>query len=406
MDLQIRTISKDEFTSFAVAVGVASSEVPSSDDIERERRLLDPDRCLAAFDGLEIVGTAAAVTMPMAVPGGELEIGFLTAVGVFPTHRRRGVNTMLMRRQLDDVRERSELVEVLFASEGGIYGRYGYGLATFGLSIEIGTARSRFVRGYSKSGEMDLVERDRAVEAILAVNEAMRLVRPGMVGLDEVRLDYDLTHEHGPEKDVPSMFALHEGDDGVDGYVVYKVKHDWPEGFPRSVLTVRDLQATTPGAYADLWRYVLDVDLIERVEAWNRPVDEPLLHLLQEPRRLRATISDNLWVRIVDLEGAIRARRYAGDGRVVLQIVDTFCPWNEGRYALEVSAGEAAEAARTDEPADVLCTINEIGAAYLGGTTMRQLHRAGRVEERTPGALARADAMFSWDPAPWSPYEF
>jgi predicted acetyltransferase len=253
---------------------------------------------------------------------------------------------------------------------------------------------------------MDLVERDRAVEAILAVNEAMRLVRPGMVGLDEVRLDYDLTHEHGPEKDVPSMFALHEGDDGVDGYVVYKVKHDWPEGFPRSVLTVRDLQATTPGAYADLWRYVLDVDLIERVEAWNRPVDEPLLHLLQEPRRLRATISDNLWVRIVDLEGAIRARRYAGDGRVVLQIVDTFCPWNEGRYALEVSAGEAAEAVRTDEPADLLCTINEIGAAYLGGTTMRQLHRAGRVEERTPGALARADAMFSWDPAPWSPYEF
>ncbi|MEX2420392.1 MAG: GNAT family N-acetyltransferase [Actinomycetota bacterium] len=406
MDLQIRTISKEEFTSFAVAVGVASSEVPSSDDIERERLLLDPDRCLAAFDGLEIVGTAAAVTMPMAVPGGELEIGFLTAVGVLPTHRRRGVNTMLMRRQLDDVRERGELVEVLFASEGGIYGRYGYGLATFGLSIEIGTARSRFVRGYSKSGEMGLVERDRAVDAILAVNAAMRLVRPGMVGLDEVRLDYDLTHEHGPEKDVPTMFALHEGDDGVDGYVVYKVKHDWPEGFPRSVLTVRDLQATTPGAYADLWRYVLDVDLIERVEAWNRPVDEPLLHLLQEPRRLRATISDNLWVRIADLEGAIRARRYAGDGRVVLQIVDPFCPWNEGRYALEVSAGEAAEAARTNEPADLLCTINEIGAAYLGGTTMRQLHRAGRVEERTPGALARADAMFSWDPAPWSPYEF
>lgn len=127
---------------------------------------------------------------------------------------------------------------------------------------------------------------------------------------------------------------------------------------------------------------------------------------MQEPRRLRATISDNLWVRLVDLAGALRARRYACDGRLVLQIVDAFCPWNEGRHALEVSAGEAAEAARTDEPADLLCTINEIGAAYLGGTTFRQLYRAGRVEELTPGALARADAVFGWDPAPWSPYEF
>ena len=108
----------------------------------------------------------------------------------------------------------------------------------------------------------------------------------------------------------------------------------------------------------------------------------------------------------MDLAGALRARRYARDGRVVLEIVDPFCPWNEGRYALEVSAGGTAEIECTDEPADLMCTINEVGAAYLGGTTFRQLHRAGRVEELTPGALARADAMFGWDPAPWSPYEF
>ena len=251
-----------------------------------------------------------------------------------------------------------------------------------------------------------MVPRDAAEKAILAVNEATRLDRPGMVRLDERRLDYMLSHEHGPEKDLPSLFVLHEAADGVDGFAVYKVKHDWQQGWPRSVLTVSDLQAATPQAYADLWRYVFEVDLIERVDSWNRPADESLLHLLQEPRRLRATVVDNLWVRLVDLAGVLRARRYAADGRLVLEVADPFGPWNEGRYALEASAGEATVTAGIDAPADIACTANEVAATYLGGITFRQLHRAGRIQERTDGALSRADAMFGWDPAPWSPYDY
>jgi predicted acetyltransferase len=405
MDLRIRTITEDELTAFFRATEFAFSVSPSDAEIERERRIAEPERCIAAFDGLEIVGTAAALTMRLTVPGGEVEIGYVTAVGVRATHRRRGVNTQLMRRQLDDARERGEPVAVLQASEGGIYGRFGYGLGTFALSVEIGTGRSAFVRGYAPSGEMRLVERDEGMKGILSVNGATRLVRPGMVQLDEPRLDYQITHDHGPDKDVPPLIALHETDGDVDGYVVYKVKHEWPEGFPRSVLTVRDLDATTPGSYADVWRYVLDTDLIERVEAWDRPVDEPLLHLVQEPRRLRATIHDSLWIRLVDLAGALRARRFSNDGGVVLEVVDRFCPWNAGSYALETSDGEGA-VDRTDARPDIVCTVNELAAAYLGGTSFRRLHRAGLVEERTAGALARADAMFGWDPAPWCPYDF
>jgi predicted acetyltransferase len=405
MDVQIRTVAEDELASFFRATEVAFSVSPSQAEVERERRIAEPERCIAAFDGPEIVGTAAALTMSLTVPGAETEIGYVTAVGVRATHRRRGVNTQLMRRQLEDARGRGELIAVLQASEGGIYGRYGYGLATFGLSVEIATGRSAFVRGYTPSGSMRLVERDEGVKGILAVNGDGRLGRPGMVQLDEPRLDYQLTHDHGPEKDVPPLIALHETDGGVDGYVVYKVKHEWPEGFPRSVLTVRDLDATSRGAYADLWRFVLDTDLMERVEAWDRPVDEPLLHLLQEPRRLRATLHDTLWLRLVDLAGALRARRYANDDTVVFEVVDRFCPWNEGRYALEASGGVGA-VEPTDAQPDVVCAVNEIAAAYLGGTSFRRLHRAGLVQERTAGSLARADAMFAWDPAPWCPYDF
>ena len=405
MDVEIRTIAEEEFATYAKAVELAFSDVVSDEQLERERVLVEFDRSFAAFDGPDIVGTTAAFTMPMTLPGGEIDVGYVTAVGVRATHRRRGINTRLMRAQLDDAHERGELVDVLYASEGGIYGRYGYGLGTFGISIDLDRSRSAFVRGYAPSGTTRLLERDPALKDILAVHDAARRSRPGMVELDERRLVYAL-HEHGDDAKLPQMFVLHEGTDGVDGFAVYRVKHDWPEGYPRNVLTVRDLQATTPGAYADLWRYVFEVDLVERVRAWSRPVDEPLFHLVQEPRRLGATLRDNLWVRPVDVAGALGARRYSADARIVFEVMDPFCPWNEGRYLLEAAGGEANVTAATTGPPDVTCSVNEIGATYLGGTSFRQLHRAGRVDEHTADALARADAMFGWDPAPWSPYIF
>ena len=406
MDLQIRRIGENEFESFVIASELASSDVPDRKEIERERSIAEPDRNLAAFDGPDIVGTAGAFTMPITVPGGELVVGYPTLVGVVPTHRRRGIAAALMRNLLEDARERGELLSVLYASEGGIYGRYGFGLGTIGLSLRIETARSAFVRGYEPSGRIRLVERDRAIKEILAVHETTRLDVPGMVHLDEPRLSYVLGHEHGGDKQRPSFFALHEGPGGVDGYAIYTVAHDWPEGTPNSTLRVRDLVAANPGAYADLWRYVLDVDLVAYVEASNRPSDEPLLHMLAEPRRLRARMSDNLWVRLVDVAGALAARRYGAPDRIVFEVSDPFCVWNEARYALQAAPGGVADVDRTDEPAELACTASDLGAVYLGGTSFGQLHRAGRVRIRDVGSLARADAMFGWDPAPWSPYEF
>jgi predicted acetyltransferase len=404
MDVEIRTISEDEFATYARAVEVAFSDVPTDEDVERERVLVEFDRSFAAFDGADIVGTAAAFTMPMTVPGGEIDVGYVTAVGVRATHRRRGINTRLMRTLLDDAHDRGELVDVLYASEGAIYGRYGYGLGTYGYSIELESSRSAFVGGYAPSGEVRLVEREAALKEVLGILGVARRSRPGMVELDERRLDYAL-HEHGDDAKLPQMFVLHQGADGADGFAVYHVKHDWPEGFPKSILSVLDLQATSVDAYADLWRYVFEVDLVERVRAWNRPVDEPLVHLLQEPRRLGARLRDNLWVRPVDVAGALGARRYVSEGRIVLEVADGFCPWNDGRYVIESTGGQANVVAGRADP-DLTCSINEIGATYLGGTSFRQLHRAGRVDEHTEGALASADALFGWDPAPWCPYVF
>jgi predicted acetyltransferase len=405
MGLPIRTITEDEFETYAKAVELAFSDEISEEDLRRERALAELDRSYAAFDGAEMVGTAAVFTMPMSVPGSELDVGYVTAVGVRPTHRRRGINTDLMRRQLEDAHARGEAVDVLYASEGSIYGRYGYGLATLGLSIDAESSHSAFVRGYEPSGTIRLASRDEALPHLLAVHDAVLPTRPGMVRLNETRFDYGL-HEHGPDRAVPKFYALHEGDRGVDGFAIYRVRHDWPDEVPRSILTVKDLQSTNPGAGADLWRYVFDVDLTERVHVDSRPVDDALLHLVREPRRLRARVRDNLWLRLVDVGTALGLRRYASSDRVVIEVHDDFCTWNEGRFALESEEGDLGTVRRVDEAPDLECTVNELGAVYLGGPSLRQLHRAGRVRELTPGALARADALFGWDPAPWSPYVF
>ena len=405
MDIRVRTISEGEFEAYCHAVEVAFSGSSTPEEVERERSVAELDRCFAALDDDEIVGTAAAFSYRMLVPGGaELRVAGVTAVGVKPSHRRQGINTALMRGLLEQSREREEPLAALFASEGGIYGRFGYGLASFFCSIDLETERSEFVRGFGPTGRVRLRTKEDAIPAMLAVYEVSRLARPGTIALDQTWLEYRL-HDHGPDKEAPHFFAIHEGEDGIDAYAVYKVKHEWPGSVPQLELTVHDVQATTPQAYADIWRFLLDVDLVHRVRAWDRPPDEPLLHLLAEPRRLRLTVKDGLWLRLVDVPAALSGRGYAAEGRVVLEVSDRSCPWNDGRYALEAGP-DGATCLPTHEEPDVACTVNDLGAVYLGGTTFRQLHRANQVAEERPGALERADALFASDAAPWCPFTF
>ncbi|MGH2591386.1 MAG: GNAT family N-acetyltransferase, partial [Actinomycetota bacterium] len=350
------------------------------------------------------VGCASSVVFEMTVPGGPAPTVGLSGVGVKPTHRRRGINTALMRRQLDDIREEGHALAALYASEGGIYGRFGYGLATLAGSIDIETSRSAFVRGSERQDGFRLLDRDAARDPCLSVYERARLTRPGAMAVNANWFDYEFAEKHfGEERHF--FFAVHEAGEGPDAFAAYTVKHEWAGSVPRSELEVHALEGLTPRAYAAAWRFVLDVDLIHRVTASNRPADEPILHVLREPRRLNLRLKDGLWVRLVDVPAALAARRYAVDGRVVFEVRDAFCPWNEGRYELD-GGPEGASSRPTDEAADLVLTVNDLGAAYLGGPSFRQLHRAGRVDEERPGALSRADAMFGWDPAPWCPLHF
>jgi predicted acetyltransferase len=406
VDVEIRTIEPEEFDAYLRVFSGAFSDELSEDEVDMIRRVTDFDRCLVALDGDTFVGAASANEFRMTVPGGELPVAGVTGVGVLPTHRRRGVNTALMSRQLADVRTRGEAGAILHASEGGIYGRFGYGVATMNAAIDVEARYSAFVGSRIPAGRIHLLDRPAALSRMRAIHEAVRPTRPGEVALDERWFDDHLWQRESERKEEPYFFAVHESEEGRDdAYAVYHVKHDWDDSGPGSELKVEEVIAIDPGAYADAWRFLFGVDLVDRVTARNRPADEPLLHLLAEPRRLNLKLRDGLFLRVLDVPALLAARTFGADGRVVIDLADPFIPEIEGRYELVVRDGCGA-CGLTSADADLACSVVELGAAYLGGTTFRQLARAGRVVEAAAGALARADAMFGWDPAPWCSLDF
>jgi len=193
--------------------------------------------------------------------------------------------------------------------------------------------------------------------------------------------------------------TLHEGPGGVDGYALWRVKDEWSGTGPQSQVRVREVVAAGADAYLSLWRFLLGVDLARSVTLWLAGPDEPLLHLVDEPRRLGITVGDGLHLRLVDLPAALTGRRYATAVDVVLEVTDELRPDNAGRWRLTAD-GDAVSCDRTTDPPDLACDIADLAAAYLGGSTLGALAAAGRVVELRAGALTRASAAFAWHPAP------
>jgi predicted acetyltransferase len=184
------------------------------------------------------------------------------------------------------------------------------------------------------------------------------------------------------------------------GYAIYRQRPDWDMSGPKGVVTVLELTGLDPVAEQTLWEWIFGIDLIVTIRGWRGPAPHPLQLMVTEPRRLGTTVTDGLWLRIVDLRGALEARRYRGPGALVIELTDEFCPWNQGRWRLSVEAGDPAAAATivpaasTDE-VDLALDTSDLAATYLGAYRFADLARAGRLAERRPGAVATADVLFA-----------
>jgi len=403
VDLEYRSPSADEFESVYRAVYVAFGDLPKDEDVERARRVMPVDRVLAAWDDGRPVGVAASWPFELTVPGGtSVPAAGVTWVGVHPSHRRRGILTELMRRQLDDVHERGEPLAILWASEAPIYGRFGYGIAapeTF-IDAERGAFALRDDPG--PRGSLRLVTADEAAELFPPLYESRRQERTGLLSRSEAwwRNFLLADPEHWREGSGPKFYALLEIEGEPAGYATYRVKEKWEEGTPRGELRVTEAFAVSPEATAEIWRYLFGVDLVSRVKSGRIDPAWALALMVTDARRLHLSLAEGLWLRLVDLEAALRARSFAEGEPVVLEVEDGLFDRNAGRWVVGPEPG------RTDGEADLALHVADLASPYLGAFTFEQLAAAGRVRELRAGGIARATRLFATPVPPWCPEGF
>ncbi|MGH4028296.1 GNAT family N-acetyltransferase [Actinomycetota bacterium Odt1-20B] len=421
MTTDLRVLREAEWDTYYGLLERAFGGVTESPEERRLwRDLTECERSLAGWDGEECVATAGAFSFRLSVPGGALvDAAGVTMVGVAATHRRRGLLTAMMRRQLDDVRERGESLAVLTASEPVIYGRFGYGAATQQLRADIDTTQVRLTVP-DGTDEVTLRYADPAevLDACEAVYARLVPQRPGMLarrpGWEQLGL-LDPESERGGASPLQCVVAERSGSGSaagsgeVVGYARFHVKPEWDYAGPKGEVQLYDLEALDPAANAALWRFLFDIDLTSVLQVRNRPVDDPFLHLVTDVRRSRLRVRDSLYVRLVDVGAALEARTYRAPVDVVLDVTDDFCPWNSGRWRLTGDAKGASCKRLPDTdgtPPDLALSVRELGSAYLGGVSLSALAGAGRVRELRQGAVAEAALAFGADVAPWLPHGF
>jgi predicted acetyltransferase len=422
----IRPVGPDDFDALYAVDQQAFHGGPLPEKQHAEiLRHFEFDRSLVAFDGDVPVGTSGIYSLRLSVPGAMVPVAGVTYISVLPTYRRRGILSSLIRRQFADIRDRGEAIAALWASESGIYGRYGYGTASWRAGFSFGRgegALGRHAPAADPGLRLRLAEPESVRAELAKVYEAMLQSRPGMFARDELWWNRVLATAHDGQVDGdPVRCLLAEDDSGPRGYAIYSGTGRWdgPTFLPDGVLNIRETMATDPAATAALWADLLSRDLTSEFTAGMQPVDDPVLYMLADPRRARLHIGDGLWVRLVDLPRALAQRRYSCPVDVVIEVSDPLLAANQGTWRLrtEATAGAGAESARSgmglaaacepdSGPADLTLDVGALGAAYLGGTRLGSLAGAGLVTEHRRGALAALSAAMSWDPAPWCPQIF
>jgi predicted acetyltransferase len=401
---EVERLTAADQEAFETACHLAFHEVAHPDVIAMDQRVTDPERTFAVRDGGEIVATGANLARELTVPGGVVRMAGVSAIGVVPGHTRRGYLTAMMRRLLEDGREAGEPVAGLWASEGAIYGRFGFGIATRALRYDLQLDRVGLRRDAPLPGpRVQTLEPAAALERMRALHDRARLARPGMLDRRGAWWDRRIFDpEHRRDGAGPLRAAIQPGDDGEPaGYALFSPKTTWDDRGPAGSVNVRELVAETPEARAGLWRFLLGLDLVRTLQWRLAPDHDPLTHVLTGNDAVDRRAGDGLFVRLLDVGAALSARSYATGADLVLEVEDPFCPWNSGRHRLRDGRCEP-----TDDPAGLALDAEALGSIYLGGVPVTALAAAGRVRELRDGALLEATTAFRGAVEPWCPEIF
>jgi predicted acetyltransferase len=393
-----------EFRAAAGAIAEYGTWEITEEEAKRFLRVHPLDHMHAAFDGKRAIAGAGAFPFELSVSGGSVACAGVTIVGVYPTHRRQGILTSMMRAQLDAAHERGEPIAALWASDERIYRRYGYGLASLTGEINMPRAHADFTSPLDDPGTIRYVEPKDVPKVLGPIWDHVFRERPGMFARSAEWWKSRIANDPPQWRRGagPKRFAVVELGGSVEGYAIYRHAPKWEGGVPDAgEVAVGEVLARSLEAEVALWRYLCDIEWAGAVSARLLPLDHPLWWILAQPRRMKMRVGDGLWVRLLDVGAALSARSYSEPGPIALQVQDDFCSWNAGRWKLE-----GGTAKKTRAEADLACDVTALGSVYLGGFTFAQLVRGGRVEELKRGAAARADAMFRTDVLPWCPEVF
>lgn len=396
----VRLITDDEVGLFRSRLARGFGRDLPEDDGKTEERFhatLDRDRVFAAFDGDDLVGTIAAYSLDVTVPGGAvLPMGGTTIITVQPTHRRRGVLRAMMDRHFQDVTDHEEPLAGLWASEGTIYGRFGFAPATYRHNMKMVTTGVEFRT--SSDGVVRFVDKTDAPKVIVDIYDRFQPLVAGVLSRSEVWWTHRVFADVEAWREGASEFryVVHEEDGLPTGYAMYRQKDKWEDFSADGEVSVEEVLALTPAAHTGLWSFLAGIDLYPNLSNWNMAIDDPLSELVTDERQVRRGIRDAMWLRVMDAPRALEGRTYETDDNMVIEVSDEN---GSSTYRLEVEEGVASCVRTTADP-DVSMDLDVLGHLYLGGGNALAMAAAGRIHGET-GTVLRLQRLFHTAAAPW-----
>jgi predicted acetyltransferase len=414
MAVTLRRITRDEIGPWCDAMAVGFLDVPDPARYPFIEAIFDAQRSTAAFDGNKIVGTYASFTTEITLPGGGVvPANAVAGVTVMPTHRKQSILRSALSADLEQAHERGEPLAILNASEFTIYARFGFGVATESMNVEIDTVGIKFRPSPANSigRTVELVTADTATPICEPVYAAVQRSRAGVIGRDGARWQEAFGLSTVPEKWLwKGHTAIARDAKGrVDGFVRYHGASEWGTGRPSSNLIVDELITANPAAHRQLLDYLCSMAWVTKVTMEDRPVDDDSHLFIADERRVsRSHRFDQLWARILDVPKVLTARSYEGSERVTIEVHDTGLTeagYAAGRFTLDATS-EGTTCRRSRSKPDVTMDVSELSGIMFGGISFAALERTGRAEEHTAGSALKVDRLFRATHAPWNPTHF
>jgi predicted acetyltransferase len=392
MNFEIRNVRPEEIDEFR---SVAATSLTLSPDVLKG---IQPEWTLCGFENERLISSYAAWPLNMRFNGEKVPVAGVTHVGTLPVYRRRGYLRSITSKHFEELYERGEQpIAILIASMAAIYQRYGYGVVSFQNSYKVEPRYLDFINDVKPRGTFRELGDDE-FETLVSIYREFRAERTGYLHRSKAAWDFGILSSI-PKKNQVSRIIYEENGKPL-GYFIFSVPLRGP--IPKQNLTIRDIAWLTPSAYKAIWSFFANMDVIENVIWKQAPVDDPLPHMILEPRMLNIATRDGILGRIVDVKKALTRRLYGSTGKLVFDIHDDFCPWNNGRWKLETS-GEETSVSLTDESAEASMSVSTLSLLAFGQISATEAFHMGRFNVNNKESLGKYDSIFRTEYKPFCP---